>query len=332
MRCRFAIAATAITAVFCARTDAQILDRKTVLERETFSDNRDFDWYGKNIPLFDCPDRDLTTTYYYRWELLTKHLTYGSPNSGYSFTEFIDRPFWSGAYWAISCPAGHQLYEARWLRDPRYARDYGRYWFRTPGAQPRNYSTWLADAVWAVHLVHPDDAGIKDLLPDMVKNYEAWEKRYFVPEIGLFWQNGHDDGMEFNINSRQTKDILRGAPGYRPSFNAYMYADALAIARVAELAGDAKTAETFRDKAAGIKTQLQKKLWDPKREFFFPMYRSDEEDKEGNKVKANTLTYQSGKFAGNPHGREEIGFVPWQFNLPDPGYESAWKFLMDPDF
>ncbi len=59
---------------------------------------------------------DITTTYYYRWELLTKHLTYGSPQSGYLFTKFIDRPFWSGAYGAISCPAGHQLYEARWLR------------------------------------------------------------------------------------------------------------------------------------------------------------------------------------------------------------------------
>jgi hypothetical protein len=66
--------------------------------------------------------------------LITKHLTYGSPNSGYSFTEFIDRPFWSGTYGAISCPAGHQLYEVRWLRDPNYARDYGRYWYRTPGA------------------------------------------------------------------------------------------------------------------------------------------------------------------------------------------------------
>ena len=55
-------------------------------------------------------------------------------------------------------------------------------------------------------------------------------------------------------------------------------------------------------------------------------------DKEGNTVKALTLTYQTGKFAGSPHGREEIGYVPWQFNLPDRGYESAWKFLMDLDY
>ena len=31
-------------------------------------------------------------------------------------------------------------------------------------------------------------------------------------------------------------------------------------------------------------------------------------------------------------GREEIGYVPWQFNLPDPGFEAAWKFSTDPDY
>ena len=92
---------------------AQVLDKQQQLAAQTFWDNRDWDWYAENIPFFECPDTDITTTYYYRWELLTKHLTYGSPNSGYSFTEFIDRPFWSGAYGAISCPAGFQLYEAR---------------------------------------------------------------------------------------------------------------------------------------------------------------------------------------------------------------------------
>src|SRR5207342_574015 len=89
--------------------------------------------------------------------------------------------------------------------------------------------------------------------------------------------------------------------------------------------------DAFRAKAAGIKSELQKRLWDPNREFFFPMYKNDEEDKEGNRINAMTLTYQSGKFAGSPHGREEIGYVPWQFNLPDAGYEAAWKLLMDKD-
>jgi hypothetical protein len=330
---RLAIAGALLGSLFaCPQADAAVIDKQRALDAQTFWDNRDFAWYKANIPFFECPDAELVTTWYYRWELITKHITYGSPNSGYSFTEFIDRPFWSGTYGAISCPAGHQFYEVRWLNDPSYARDYARYWFRTEGAQPRNYGCWITDGIWATHQVHPDEALVKDLLPDLKRNYEGWEKRQFVPEVGLFWQNGHDDGMEFNINSRQTTDILRGAPGYRPGFNAYMWADALAIARIARLAGDGATAKAFEAKAASIKDKLQRLLWDPKRDFFFPMSMRDEKDKEGNEVKKHTLTYQSGRFAGSPHGREEHAYIPWQFNLPDPGYESAWKFLMDRDY
>jgi hypothetical protein len=307
-----------------------VLDKQALLDAQTFWDNRDWDWYKAHIPFFECPDPAITTTYYYRWELVTKHLTYGSPATGYVFTEFIDRPVWSGAYGAISCPAGHQLYEVRWLRDPRFARDYTRYWFQTPGAQPRNYSTWLADALWAVHRAHPDDGFATKLLPDLIRNFEAWERSRFDPKVGLFWQTGHDDGMEYNINSRQTQDILRGAPAFRPTINSYMIADARAIARVAELAGEPATARTYRAKAEALEENLLKKLWDPRRRFFFPMALRDEH-RDGFTVKAGSLTHQTGKFAGDPHGRELIGYTPWQFNIPRPGFEAAWPPLMDRD-
>jgi hypothetical protein len=322
--------------VLAGPASAQVLDKQKLLDAQTFWDNKDWDWYKANIPFFDCPDPDLVTTYYYRWELLTKHLTYGSPNSGYSFTEFIDRPFWSGAYGSISCPAGLQLYEARWLRNPKYAENYVRYWLETPGAEPRRYSTWLADAAWAVHLVHDQPGEMpmlwskRPLFEGLAKNYEVWEKEHFDPKVGLFWQTGHDDGMEYNINSRRTPDLVRGAPAYRPTLNAYMYADALAIARFADDWKDEKTAEKFRQKAESLKTNVQKKLWDPKRKFFFPMAMRDEE-RDGFKVKASSLTYQTGRFAGSEYGRELIGYVPWQFNMPDAGYEAAWKPLTDKD-
>lgn len=307
------------------------IDKLQSLESQTFWDNKDWDWYLENIPFFECPDPELTKTYLYRWELVTKHLTYGSPDTGYIFTEFIDRPFWSGTYGAISCPAGHQLYEVRWLRDAQYAHDYARYWFRTPGAQPRRYSTWLADAIWAVHQVHPDPQGVIELLPDLKANYAGWEQDHFDPALGLFWQTGHDDGMETNINSRQTEDWFRGAPGYRPTLNSYLWADAHAIARIADLAGDAETAKTFRSKANELKERMQKKLWDPQREFFFHM-NQHADVKEGHRVEAQSLTYQSGKYQGSSQGRELIGYVPWQFQLPDAGFETAWKFLMDPNY
>ena len=329
---RISVMIQALLLVITATADAQVLDKQQQLQNESWWYNKDFDWYQQNIPFFECSDREITTTYYYRWDLLTKHLTYSSPNTGYTFTEFIDRPFWSGAYGAISCPAGHQLYEARWLRTPRIANDYSRYWLRTPGAQPRNYSTWLADSVWAVNQVHPDERLLVDLLDDLIKNYEGWEQRHYVPEVGLFWQTGHDDGMEFNINSRQTRDILRGAPSYRPSFNAYMWADAQAIARIARRANRDDVAAKFTKKADDLKAKMLELMWDEKRQFFFPVLKNDE-TRDGHTMKALTRTYESGQHAGDPHGRELIGYVPWQFNLlPGPSkYDVAWKKLMDRD-
>ncbi len=182
-------------------------------------------------------------------------------------------------------------------------------------------------------MVHGDEALATDILSDLKQNFEGWQSRQSVPDVGLFWQTGHDDGMEFNINSRQTTDILRGAPSYRPSFNAYMYADAVAIAKIARLAGDEDTAQQFDAEAANLKKRVQEKLWDPERQFFFPMFKNDEEQ-DGNRNKALSLTYQTGKYAGSEHGRELIGYVPWQFNLPDPdkGFEAAWQYLMDRDY
>ena len=314
---------------------ADILDKQALLDAQTFWDNRDWDWYKANIPFFESPDQDINTTYYYRWELVTKHLIYGSPASGYSFTEFRNRPFWSGAYGGISCGAGHHLYEARWLRNAEYAQDYLNYWLRIPGSQPRNYSTWLADSAWAVYEVKHDQAFTTNLLPSVVMNFKILEQTHYVPKMGMFWQIGHDDGMEFNIASRQTSDILRGAPSYRPSYNSYMWADERSIANIAGLAGDQTLAGEFDAKAASLKAKVEASLWDPKRDFFLIRFKNNEEnikDFPGKPIKAGSLIYEDGPFAGSPEGRELIGYVPWQFNLPDPGYESAWKFLMDTNY
>lgn len=308
-----------------------VLDHRKLLEAQDFWYNKDFQWYEENIPFLDSPDAEINTTYYYRWELVTRHFIYGSPNTGYAFTEFANRPFWSGAYGTIACPAGHHIYEARWLHNQRYVRDYLRFWMTHPGAQPRNYSFWVADSAWAAHQVAPNKEFITSLLPALVKNHEGWHQRSWVEDMGMFWQFGHDDGMEFDINAQQTKDILRGGQSLRPSFNAYMWADARALSKIASLNGDATLADRFEQEAAGVKKQVQEKLWDPERAFFFPMS-NQEHEKDGHVVKKHTLTYQSGQFAGSPHGRELHGYVPWAFNMPDKGFEDAWQFLMAPDF
>ena len=310
---------------------APALDADKLLTTEDFWLNKDFDWYKNSIPIFDCPDKEILTTYYYRWELVTRHLVYGNPNTGYAFTEFANRPGWSGAYGTIACPAGLQINDVRWLHNPRFVRDYLRFWMRHPGAQPRNYSFWAADSTWSAYLVQPNNDFVTDLLPDLIHNFEEWEKRGWVEDMDMFWQLGHDDGMEFDINAQQTKDILRGGQSLRPSFNAYMWADANALASIAKLDGERATASKFTKKAERIKASVQKNLWDPSRLFFFPMS-NQEHEKDGHVVKKHTLTYETGQFAGSIHGRELHGYVPWAFNMPDPGFEDAWQFLMNEEF
>jgi hypothetical protein len=105
----------------------------------------------------------------------------------------------------------------------------------------------------------------------------------------------------------------------------------MAIAGMARRKGDAALADRFTAEADRIKAQVEKLLWDPSRQFFFPMS-NQEHEKDGHVVKKHTLTYQTGAFAGSPHGRELHGYVPWAFNMPGPGFEDAWRFLMDEDF
>ena len=306
---------------------AQVLDARILPERYGWLDNRDWEWYATHIPLFESPERSIDSTYYYRWQLVTKHLTYGDPATGYTFTEFIDRPFWSGAYGAISCPLGHQMYEVRWLRDARVVRDFASYWFTAPGAQPRSYSNWYGDAAWATYLVKGDRAFIERALPWMKQQFAGWERERYDSTVGLFHWDGLHDGMERNINSRQTDDIDTGADGYRPTLNSYMFADARAISRAAALLGDSATARAYAARADSIRARTLRELWDERRGFFLHEFAHDEKDG----IRARTHTYDSGKHAGDAHGREEIGYVPWQFGLPPDSarYTRAWRFLMD---
>lgn len=326
----------------CAASPSPV-DAAAALDH-AWRDNLDDDWFVANVPLLDTPEEAIDAAYLYRWEVLTKHLVYGSPEVGYTFTEFIDRPFWSGAYGGISCPLGHQMYEVRWLKDRRIVEDFARYWLTAPGAEPRSYSNWYGDAVWATYRVLGDRDWAVSMLPLMERQIDGWVRERWDEPHGMFVWDGMHDGMETNINSRQTPAWFDGAPGYRPTLNSYLWADMQAVARVAVLAGDAAKADSYAERAARLKARIQQQLWDPERRFFFQQFARDEEtvadawpgagsggaDGSTPPIAAGSLTYESGPWAGDPHGRELIGVVPWQFGLPDPGYEMAWEYVLDP--
>jgi len=255
-----------------------------------------WDFLKNNIPLLDCPDEEIQKTYYFRWWTYRKHIK--QTPAGFIVDEFLPNVGWAGKFNSINCAAGHHLYEGRWLADPKYLDDYTRFWFHG-GGDPRRYSFWVADSIWARMQVTGDDRIAKELLPDLIRNYGEWEKAKLDPN-GLFWQIDDRDGMEVSI----------GGSGYRATINSYMYGDALAIARIADRAGQKEVAERFRAKAVELKRLTEDKLWDPAAQFFKVLPR--------------------GENAKLSDARELHGYTPWYFNLPDADKSAAWKQIVDP--
>ncbi|MEE8450684.1 MAG: glycosyl hydrolase family 65 protein, partial [Thermoguttaceae bacterium] len=113
------------------------------------------------------------------------------------------------------------------------------------------------DALYARYLVDQDKDHLIDLLDDLAHNYQEWEKARLTSS-GLFWQIDDRDGMEVSI----------GKSGKRATINSYMYGDATAIARIAEMAGRNDLVREYRDKAARLKQLVQTRLWDDDAKFF----------------------------------------------------------------
>ncbi|MFH1715985.1 MAG: glycosyl hydrolase family 65 protein [Planctomycetota bacterium] len=261
-------------------------------------------WLRENVPFFECPDKSFEQIYYFRWWTFRKHLK--KTPDGFVFTEFLDKVGHSGKYNTISCALGHHIYEGTWLREKRYIDEYARFWYtgHEGGLQPHlhRYSNWATWALYRRYLVNGDKKFIVGLLDAFLRDYEVWEKEHGL-ENGLFWQYDVRDGMEESISgSRKDKNA-------RPTLSSYMYGNALAISRVAQMAGGPTLAEQYAQKAAKLRSLVQSLMWDEEAQFF--------------KVRC-----PNGELAGV---REEIGFIPWYFNLPQPGYERAWQQFTDPE-
>src|SRR5689334_2244038 len=107
-----------------------------------------WEWMRQNIPLLDCPDRELEEIYYYRWWTFRKHIKQTS--AGRVLTEFITPVKHAGIDNTISCALGHHLAEGRWLHDTQLLHEYLLFWFRGHHGAPQphlhQYSSWIAAA------------------------------------------------------------------------------------------------------------------------------------------------------------------------------------------
>lgn len=263
-----------------------------------------YKWMADNVPLFDCPDSAIEKIYYYRWWTFRKHLV--KTPDGYVFTEFITNVAWAGKYNTVSSAIGHQINEGRWLHDPEYIKGYINFWlFDDPKqAKPHlhKFSSWIDDAIYSFYQVDPDKQFIKTALPVLNNDYAQWEKEHQLPNK-LFWQFDVRDAMEESISgSRKVKNM-------RIPLNAYMYGNAAALAKMAAIVGNDTLEQKYQQKAVQLKKLIQDSLWDDSARFF-------------------EVKHPDGKFADV---REELGFIPWYFNLPDDKakYAEQWEQLTD---
>ncbi|MEX6687335.1 hypothetical protein QTN47_07505 [Danxiaibacter flavus] len=284
------------------------------LYKQFVPNNQAWTFLENNIPFFECPDKQLEETYYFRWWTYRKHIK--QTPSGFVISEFLPDVSWAGKYNTISCAASHHFYEGRWLHNSLFLNDYMHFWLNDAGDNLRRYSFWSADAWLAFTSVHNSVTTSQDILSKLEKNYEAWKETHGEQVHNLYWQVDGADGMEVSVGGQIDNNGLpaHGYKGIRPTINSYMYGDARALGTLTLNAGNKQLSKQYLSEAADIKHKVQQNLWSDSLHFFgtIPL------DKDTDDAKPMPV-------------RELIGFVPWYFNLPDDNniYGNAWLQLKD---
>ena len=225
------------------------------------------------FPLFESSDRELNITYNYRCELYGKHLK--TTPEGYVISEFLPDVPWAGIYNTISCAAMHHFRDGRWMLNVEPLDQYARFWCYV--GDPRKYSFPIADSIDEYEKVKGDHTVSDALYGKLEEIHRAWDDHKV--EGDMYRQLCDRDGMEYSISGN----------GIRPTINSYMYADKVALAKMAERARDAEGASRYSAEASALRTKINERLWNSEIGMFG--------------VISDTGTVQN--------VREQIGYVPW---------------------
>ena len=243
------------------------------------------------FPKFVSSNHELDVTYQYRCELYRRHIK--KVPSGYVITEFLPDVPWAGIYNTISCAASHHFREGRWLRDAAPLADYARFWCEE--GNPRLYSFPIADSILALCKVTGDFSVATDLYPKLKEIHDAWDDH--KTHCGMYTQLCDRDGMELSISG----------DGIRPTINSYLYADKMALGRLAEIVADKTAAEAFRSQAEKLRSDINERLWNDDIGMFGAISEAGE--------KRNV--------------REQVGYIPWMYGIPDEGKDGCFRYLLD---
>ena len=278
------------------------------LYRQMIDNEHALEWMQHNVPYFECPDKTVEETYYFRWWVLRKHLK--RTPEGVIFTEFLPHVPWAGSFNSINCASGCHIAEARWLREGRkYIEDYIRFWFRGSG-NIYSYSCWIVMTVYEYCMSIDDFTIAVELLNDFAEYYTNVEKTNMT-QYGLFWSDDDRDAMEMSVSGS----------GLRPTLNSYMYANAYAISHIAAHAGDAVLSKIYAEKAQALKENINKYLWDETANFYKVIPLACKE------TMIDELSFS--EVPAERNVREEIGYIPWSFGIAETDKDIAWKYLLD---
>ena len=280
-----------------------------------FIDNKQaYKWLSQEIPVFECPDKDIEETYYFRWWTYRKHLK--MTDDGFIISEFLPKVPWGGKHNEINAAVGHHIYEGRWLKNSaKYLKDYINFFLENED-RGHQYSAWMIFAIHQMCLVNGEwDMG-DDFLDKICRYYEKWEETHLLSN-GMFWSYDGYDAMEKSI-SGNTEDF-RSIKGIRPTLNSYMCADAWAIADFARRMNKKETEEKYKNKYEMLKKAINDELW---QNGFYRAFHFEDDKKE-----CATCEIIENWIDNTP--KELIGYIPWMFNIPCDGRENVFDYLTD---
>ncbi|MCC6696752.1 MAG: hypothetical protein IT365_14070 [Candidatus Hydrogenedentes bacterium] len=287
-------------------------------------------WLTENVPAFTGKE-DLTRQYWHRaTSILRKNLF--RAGEGRLKNWGISEGRWTADWYAnmISYGAGHQIREARWLRNPEFTQGIITTWCeneKPDGVFPNfikpneigtgQYTDWITSTVWDAHCVHPDEALLKSWADALKRNVDGWLNVYDPDHDGLLLVDSHWwTGMEwqpsfffFNgFDKDQQKQQLE-----RVDLTAYVYGNARNLARILALIGDTEGAARYNATADTIRDATLKTMWDDATSFFYSV---------------EPQTHEKALV------KEVIGVYPFYFSMFDPAqgqrYVSAWSSILDP--
>lgn len=286
-------------------------------------------WFVDNAPYFDAPDMGFKKMWYYRWWVVRFSMVdmATSDLQGHAFYEGklgFDNP--------IGFAVPLQIKELTYARNPVFAFDQLSNSYRNraengavidpPGSPYWNetYSHWIAGAAAELHRVHPlPPEFLRALLPAMAEDVRGWMTAYdadgdALPERDRPRVTGYDlDILSYwYFDGTRLDQQAEPPPMERADYAAFVYANAVGVAELADAAGDAALASEFRERAARIRAAVLKALWDDQTAFFYPQRAGDD--------------------ARAPL-REIHGFFPFTTELApnEPRYTAALAALVDPD-